>query len=164
MVKQKYTSADTSINVVNRVYKEVPFPPNSIILDYGGGKYDTNTEYMAKKGVKILVYDPYNRSPTHNARVINYVKNNGVDYIVCSNVLNVIPEDTNMEQAIANIAKLAKKKSKVYFTVYEKNKSGIGQVTTQGYQRNQKTKYYLPFIEKYFKNVYMKKNIILAFN
>ena len=44
-MEQKYSSKDTSINVVNKVYKQYLFNANSKILDYGGGKYDTNKEY-----------------------------------------------------------------------------------------------------------------------
>ena len=37
-IKQQYTSADTSINTISAVYKLID-TPNTVILDYGGGKY-----------------------------------------------------------------------------------------------------------------------------
>ena len=46
--EQLYSSADTSINTVSAVYKYID-APNTVILDYGGGKYDTNVEYMMQK-------------------------------------------------------------------------------------------------------------------
>lgn len=165
MVNQKYTSADTSINVVNLVYKKIPFEKGSVILDYGGGKYDTNTEYMATKGVKVLVFDPYNRTKTHNTRIMKRVESKPVDYIVCSNVLNVIAEDAKVDEVVWDIARLARNKSKVIFAIYEGDKSGKGKVTTKGYQRNQKTAYYLEkFIQKYFNYTHKKGNLISAFN
>ena len=36
-IEQKYTSANTSINTVSAVYKLID-TPNTVILDYGGGK------------------------------------------------------------------------------------------------------------------------------
>lgn len=166
MVNQKYTSADTSINVVNRVYKAFPFKPKTTVLDYGGGKYDTNTQYMATKGVKVMVYDPFNRTKDHNMRVIKKVESVPVDYIVCSNVLNVIAEDAIVNDVVRNIAKLARDKSTVIFAIYERKKNGIGEITTKGYQRNQKTESYVKFIKQHFKNVhvYKKENLIVAFN
>lgn len=163
MIKQKYTSADTSINVVNLVYKKFPFEKGSVILDYGGGKYDTNKEYMATKGVKLMVFDPFNRSKTHNMQVLKRTKN-GVDYIVCSNVLNVIAEPEIIHDVIENIRQLAGKKAKVIFAIYEGDKTGKGKVTTKGYQRNQKTTDYLNIINNYFNYTHKKGNLIVAFN
>ena len=111
-MNQKYTSKDTSINTVNKIYKTYNFPANSLILDYGGGKYDTNQEYMASKGIKLIVFDPYNRSKTHNAQVLKRAKL-GVDYIVCSNVLNVIAEPEVIRDVLETIKHLAKNKAKV---------------------------------------------------
>lgn len=163
MVNQKYTSADISINVVNLVYKKFPFEKGSVVLDYGGGKYDTNQEYMASKGIKLMVFDPYNRSKTHNAQVLKRAKL-GVDYIVCSNVLNVIAEPEVIRNVVETIKHLAKNKAKVVFAIYEGDKTGKGKVTTKGYQRNQKTADYMKLINEYFDYTHKKGNLIVAFN
>ena len=147
-MKQKYSSKDTSINVVNKVYKQYDFQPNSLILDYGGGKYDANIEYMKAKGVTVLVYDKYNRSETSNNQVLSYVAEHQPNYIVCSNVLNVILEDEIIDEILRTIQRYDA--NKVIFAIYEGNRSGVGQETSKGYQRNQKTKAYVPMIEKYF--------------
>lgn len=158
---QKYTSVDTSINTVNAVYKKVDFPRNSVILDYGGGKYDSNTEYMAERGVTVLVYDPFNRSPAHNRAVLNKVTTRDkLNFIVCSNVLNVIAEDSEVEKVCSQIAKLCKPNTEVIFAIYEGDGTNIGRVTTKGYQRNQKTVKYIPFIKKYFKS-YAKRGTFI---
>lgn len=95
---QKYNSANTSINVVNAVYKKLNFIPNTLVFDYGGGKYDTNTRYMADKEVKVVVFDPYNRTQTHNEKVLKYIETHRPNYIVCSNVLNVIEEKMSFKK------------------------------------------------------------------
>lgn len=154
-MQQRYSSKDTSINVVNKVYKQHAFEPNSLVLDYGGGKYDANVEYMKAKGVTVLVYDKYNRTESSNEQVLSYVAKNQPNYVVCSNVLNVIFEDEIIDEILQNIQSY--NAEKVIFAIYEGNRSGIGGETSKGYQRNQKTKEYIPMIEKYFV-VLKKKN------
>ena len=46
---QEYTSKDTSINTVNAIYKKGYFKEGDEILDFGGGKYDSNIEYLSWK-------------------------------------------------------------------------------------------------------------------
>lgn len=159
---QKYTSADTSINTVNKVYTKMNFTRGSTVLDYGGGKYDSNIEYMAEKGVNVKVFDPFNRSPAHNESVMRYFKTHTPDYIVNSNVLNVISELAIVNDIINNIHKLAGPQTICYFAIYEGNKTGIGKVTSKGFQRNEPTAYYVPLIQKKFKTVIRKGNIIIA--
>ena len=158
--KQKYKSDKTSINTVNRVYKKYDFKPNSLILDYGGGAYDSNIKYMKEKNCNVLVYDPYNRSEQHNKQVFDYITKHNVDYVVCSNVLNVIEEDFILIEIFRNIL-ITCPYAKVLFTVYEGDKSGVGKVTKKGYQRNLPYKAYIPIISKYF-NIKEVKNGIIA--
>lgn len=153
---QKYTSKETSINTVNAVYKKRYFKNGDEILDYGGGKYDSNAEYLAQMGIKCFVFDPYNRSKEHNERIIKYFKaKQGAENIVCSNVLCVIKEDEVLFEILNNIYNIISKKagSKIYIQVYEGNKSGIGTVTKKGYQRNERAVNYLKYIEKIFSDV-----------
>ena len=60
---QEFTSAKTSINKnkVPALFKLAVFKPDTVNLDYGGGKFDTATEYLKKFNVTNLIYDPYNR-------------------------------------------------------------------------------------------------------
>lgn len=165
MMKQQYTSKETSISTVNKVYTNMYFAPGSIILDYGGGKYDKNVEYMQSKGCKVLVYDPYNRTEEHNRAVMEYVKNNSIDYVVCSNVLNVIKEDSVVQEVLTdihNIQEVNKDKCVVYIKVYEGNKSGIGKQTKKGYQRNLSTKNYLSLVSKFLPKCIIKKGTIIS--
>lgn len=160
--RQKYDSKNTSINKVNKVYTNYKFKPNSFILDFGGGKYNTNLDYMKQFGSALVVYDPYNRSVEENERVFKLCKKYSLDYVVCSNVLNVIEENECIYEVLENINRISNESTIILFTVYEGNKSGIGQITTKGYQRNQRYKDYLDIIKLYFKIIDITKGIIVC--
>lgn len=157
-IKQQYTSANTSINTVSAVYKLID-TPNTVILDYGGGKYDTNVEYMLQKcNSRVLVFDPYNRTPEHNSKVIQYFKLNPAKIVVCSNVLCVIKEDEIILDILGNIRDLMDYYGILYIRVYERDKTGVGCRTTKGWQRNQCIESYIPFIQQVFgENCEIKK-------
>jgi hypothetical protein len=141
------------VNTVSAVYKRKKIPAGSIVLDYGGGKYDANIEYMKKKGVEVKVYDPYNRNEDYNEKTLNYFKANPAKYIVCANVLCVIKEDECILNILENIKKYSAPNATIYIQVYERNKDGLGISTKDDcWQRNQKTKEYLPFVNKVFTN------------
>lgn len=150
-MEQKHTSENTSINTITKVYNQIQFESGTILLDYGGGKYDTNTEYLADMGIRCLVYDPYNRSEEHNKIVIDFIEDiEGADYIVCANVLNVIEEDEIILDILEHIKSLIHEDGKIYIQIYESDKSGQGEVTTKGYQRNQRTITYRSLIQEVF--------------
>lgn len=142
---QTYTSKETSISTVNKVYKDLPITTEpKVILDYGCGKYNNNKEIAESKGYIWLGYDPYNRTDEENNESMLYITRNGkADIVICSNVLNVIAEN-DIIQSIANTLPMFG--NKVLVTIYEGDKSGIGKVTKKGYQRNEKaieyTKYF----------------------
>ena len=115
-MEQKYSSKDTSINTVNKVYKSYNFPENSLILDYGGGKYDSNKKYMDdKNNSKVVIYDKYNREIEHNNNVLEYCKQNVPDFIVCSNVLNVIMEDEIIDYICRDISDYCRENTIIIF-------------------------------------------------
>lgn len=145
-MKQKYSSKNTSLNQVAAVYKRFRFPEGATVLDYGGGKYDTAAEYMKAQGVTVKVYDPYNRTPEENAAALAITP----DYVVCSNVLNVIAEDEVIDGILADLASYP---ATVLITVYEGNGTGAGAATTKGYQRNQKAAAYWEMIDRHFSQV-----------
>ena len=165
-LKQEYTSKDTSINTVSAVYKQVPFGLCEIILDYGGGKYDTNAQYMKEtRDCTVLVYDPYNRTQEHNRKVLQYFTQRPARNVVCSNVLNVIKEDEVILEVLRHIYSLMDKGGFLYIKIYERDKTGIGCVTTKGWQRNQKLVDYISFIEKAFCGhckIEKKKDILIV--
>lgn len=143
-MKQRYSSAGTSLAVVNKVYTHHAFEAGSRVLDYGGGRYDLNVQYMQARGVKVAVYDKYNRSPEHNARVLREAR---PDYVVCSNVLNVIAEDEVIDDILRHMASFG---ARTLIAVYEGSRSGVGAETSKGYQRNARLAEYVPMVERHF--------------
>lgn len=132
-------------------------------LDYGGGRFDNATEFLAEQNVKNLVYDPYNRSAEHNKSVLAEIRERGgADTVTCSNVLNVIKEENVRNEVIRNIYKLLKNGGVAYFTVYEGSGSGEGRPTSAGFQLNRKTSQYLDEIQAVFRTVQRKGKLIIA--
>lgn len=135
---QQITSAATSINSkrVPRLFGLVKdWQPGTHNLDYGGGRYDTATAYLADRGVTNHIYDPYNRSKKENRAALNCY-----DYDTCtiSNVLCVIKGHRDRAQAVTDALLRVKDGGKVYITVYEGDKSRVGRETKKDcWQNNQ---------------------------
>ncbi|HDN27435.1 MAG TPA: hypothetical protein ENG03_10135 [Thioploca sp.] len=154
---QQMSSAATSLNQVNPGIKMIlPKLVNKTVLDIGGGKYDTNKIYATGLGVKLYVYDKFNRSEAENAQALAC----DPDVIVCNNVLNVIDDGQAMRNLIAFCASY---EVSCYFTVYEGNKSGIGRPSKKEcWQRNWKTADYVPILRKYFRSVDCEGKLIFC--
>lgn len=166
-VEQEYTSKDTSINSTKlpAIYRLVNLHPGELVLDYGGGKFDIAAEEMAKKDVTVLIYDPYNRSSSHNNEVIKTIRaNGGSDVTLCSNVLNVIKEPEARLNVLKNIAKLTSLGGDIYITVYEGSGKGDEGATKSGYQLNKKTADYMDEVQSVFPDAVRKGKLIHATN
>lgn len=164
-VDQEFTSEKTSINSnkLPAIFHLVDFKPGTMNLDYGGGKFDNATEYLAEMNVTNLVYDPFNRSADHNKNVIANIRSNGgADTATCSNVLNVIKEPEARINVLKNIAKLVKSSGTVYITVYEGSGSNEGSPTKSGYQLNRKTADYIEEISSVFSDVKRRGKLIVC--
>ena len=144
---QEFTSANTSINSTkapavygNKVAQNIF--RNKRVIDMGGGKYDTGIKAGEKVGAVVKIYDPYNRSETHNKAVLN----GSYDVAIISNVLNVIKES----DARAELLKLASQKANtILVTVYAGNGSGIGkQSKVDCWQENRKLDSYMAEIKQ----------------
>lgn len=164
-VEQQYTSEKTSINSskLPAIFRLVHFQPNTVNFDIGGGKFDNATEYLAELGVTNHIWDPYNRSTRHNSEVLHEIaKIGGADTVTCSNVLNVIAEESARLATIKNCYKYLKPNGVAYFTVYEGSGSGSGSPTKSGYQLNRKTAEYIDEISQIFNDVVRKGKLIVA--
>lgn len=163
---QQYSSAATSINSskLPALFSMVDFKEGSINLDYGGGRFDNVAEYLQDKyGATNLVYDKYNRSADHNREVLNQVRQNGgADTVTCSNVLNVIAEESERLAVLRNCKRYLKAGGTCYITVYEGNGKGEGAPTKSGYQLNRKTKDYEDEIKKVFSSVTRKGKLFVC--
>lgn len=163
-------SAYTSLNQVPAFFKSKTFghlvSEHKItkILDVGGGKFDTATDFLSEKeNIQNIVYDPYNRSEKHNLRAMKSfqqpVEEGYGKMVVCLNVLNVIHNDDELEATVAFCACNAMGCT-VVFQIYEGSKSG--RKTTKTVQRNQRTSAYVKTVQKFFKNVRVTRNLIIA--
>lgn len=164
--EQKYSSAATSINSAKlpALFNMVDFEEGSINLDYGGGRFDNVAEYLdSEYGATNLVYDKYNRSADHNREVLNKVRQNGgADTVTCSNVLNVIAEESERLAVLRNCKRFLKSGGTCYITVYEGNGTGEGAETKAGYQLNRKTKDYEDEIKQVFSTVTRKGKLFIC--
>lgn len=158
-MSQTYTSASTSINRTKlpAVYKKAHFLSKNI-LDYGCGQYTKHIEEHVKSLNKIyLPYDPYNQSideaiSTREKLDLLLANNCPVD-VVCSNVLNVIDDEEEI-QRIANVIMdiIMRTGGFGFVTVYDGNKTGVGRVTGKDqYQRNEPLKSYLKYFSGHIK-------------
>lgn len=165
--EQEFTSERTSINSTKlpAIYSLVNFPKGSVVIDFGGGKFDIGTEYLEEQGCEGYIYDPYNRSSQHNRSVLKALRSHGgADIALCSNVLNVIKEPEARIQVLKNIAKITKPSGKVYITVYEGSGKGNEGATKSGYQLNRKTADYLEEIQSVFPDAKRRGKLISATN
>jgi hypothetical protein len=163
---QKISSAATSINK-NKLpatfnNKNVVFEKGTVNADIGGGKFDNTTEFLKKRGVDNVIYDPFARSAEHNKNAITKIKGGQADTATVNNVLNVIKESGARDKVIAQAADAIKQEGTAYFKIYEGNKSGTGKATSKGYQLNKPTKGYVKDIEKHFDDVQVKGGVVIA--
>ena len=141
-MSQKITSAKTSINStrVPALFKHpaVQWQADTRNLDWGGGRYDTATEFLKELGVENAIYDPYNREAAHNARVL---AGSPYDSATVSNVLNVVQGAESRRSIIKDVLDNVKEGGIIYIKVYEGDRSGTGRKTKQGscWQENKKT-------------------------
>lgn len=173
--EQKYDSAATSLNQLAggvRAVAEI-LKPDTINLDYGGGRYDKAAEYLKQYDIINLVFDPFNRKKEHNKQVLDIINEaRGADSCTCCNVLNVIDGDAAKITALKNIKRLVKSGGKVYIQTYEgsdkvevqnekgktvKRASGVGKETSKGWQENKETKMYLPIVQQVFSDATLKR-------
>lgn len=149
---QKFTSATTSINKskLPRAYG-ADIPAGASVLDYGCGRWTKQLEEAAKaKGWRLSLYDPFNLPGSQP---------NFAEYVICSNVLNVIDDDSDVNLAIINCLYWATKG--VVFSVYEGDGSGVGRQTgADQWQRNEKTAEYVKRIKRFGFKVTRKGGLI----
>ena len=151
-------SPKTSRNQLAGGFKKINWAGVHYNFDFGGGKYDKATDWLKNEhNVINLVFDPYNRSYSHNTMILDYADK--AEITTLFNVLNVIP----IKQERSNIIKKLKHKKtkRIFITVYEKNKTGEGEETRDGWQNNMRLKEYLPEVQKIYPNPYINKGMII---
>jgi len=170
--KQELTSEATSINLkrlpqaFTQLMKEDIFKSIRTGLDIGGGRANNVIKKLKKDlGFNLRIYDPFNRSPKHNAEVISQIiEEGGVDAVFNNNTLNVIREKENQLRIVQQARDVLRDNKTAYFSVYEGNKTGVGKTTTKGWQEHKPLEMYKELIEEVFgaDNVTMKNGVIRA--
>ena len=165
VVSQEITSAKTSIKQVAGLFKDKNAKFGKTNIDVGGGRFSLVTDYLAERGTKNMVFDPYTRGVDENTATLRYLQNGGrSDTATCANVLNVIREPDARANVILEVAKCIRDSGTAYFTVYEGDGSGEGRQTSSGWQNNRKTADYVSEIGRYFDDVQRKGKLIIATN
>lgn len=165
VVSQEITSAKTSIKQVAGLFKDKNAKFGKTNIDVGGGRFNLVTDYLAERGTKNMIFDPYNRGVDENTATLRYLQNGGrADTATCANVLNVIREPDARANVILEVAKCIRDGGTAYFTVYEGDGSGEGRQTSSGWQNNRKTADYVSEIGRYFDDVQRKGKLIIATN
>lgn len=155
---QEHSSKITSINSLKMPKSIKKIEPNlkenQVWADIGGGRFNNVKDHFATLGVKLFIYDPYNRNSEENNETILNIANHQCDGVMVNNVLNVIKEKKNREKVIKQAKNVLKEGAKAYFLIYEGNSSGVGSVNQKkgesSYQLNEKVNYYLPEILEIF--------------
>ena len=173
---QKHSSKNTSINTVwlPTVYKRVRwghynhYADDYHVFDIGCGRLETQRmiqELMDGYNIKHFhPWDPYHESIGDKMQTIRAMKDISINkVIICSNVLNVIDNDTDLNKLIKRICDMSViqepngiyRMNPVYITVYEGDKSGIGRQTKKDcWQRNERLIDYLSRFNDYIKHKY----------
>lgn len=161
---QKYVSAGTSQKQIAATFKSPYFdtPSGSINVDLGGGKYDLGTEYLKQKGITNLIIDPYTRSEEFNTRNEKMARENKVTSVTVNNVLNVIMEPEEREKVIQKAKSFLTNGGKAFFLIHWKMGEQARQTKKDSWQNHMHPKEYLPEIQKYFGNVVLKGNLMIA--
>lgn len=143
--KQRFTSADTSINSskLPRGYKYAGIPAGAVVLDYGCGKHVEHLQRTATdRGWTWYGFDPFNRTETENRPAVDVIGAHAADYVLCCNVLNVIDDSEAVDDVIR--AAVSACKVAAVFTVYEGNRTGTGKQTGRdSWQRNERRAAYV---------------------
>lgn len=139
---------------INAFY-DLPLDDNvSVMVDFGGGRFDVNKDYMQKKNIELLVWDPYNRTQAHNERVKQFVLQTKVKAVSSMSVLNVIPEVEVRLMHLATLKAALIPYGKAYIKIWpgEGSFKGLGVPTLDGdnYQANAKATRFLREVELVF--------------
>lgn len=169
-IKQEFTSENTSINSIKMPKTIKKIEPTLIAgqkwADIGGGKFDNLKEHLHTFGVELHIYDPFNRSYEHNSEVVKNISNSQCDGVMINNVLNVILEKGNRKQVIEQAFNSLKEGGVAYFKIYEGNRSGITQTSTNkssSAQLNQPTYFFVEEIQAVFgSQIKVSKEFIVA--
>lgn len=85
-------------------------PKDSVILDYGAGRYSRNANFLRERGYTVYAYDPYHGEPDVDGFdygcISNTLPDRQFDIVLTVYVLNVVPryEEINICEEAERIA------------------------------------------------------------
>lgn len=163
---QEIDSKDTSQNQIPAALTKYKLTSDDRVLDWGGGKYDTGKQAVEKlyPDIEFEIYDPYNRTDTHNERILKEFEKKPASVLTVNNVLNVIKEEGSREDLIRDSKEYLAPDGRAYFYVYEGESKNRGQpkASTKGWQNNMPASWYEPMIKKYYKYTKVDGGAIIA--
>ena len=149
---QTITSAKTSVRMVPALFKQgnvSNIGPRNV--DFGGGKYEDGTEYLKARGVTNYVWDPYNRSQEHNAKVLFDLFRDAPDTATLANVLNVIEKREDRIAVLTSLKHIVKKGGYIFISCYRGKIGKAPGKTSKGWQENRPlSSYYRDEIQEVF--------------
>lgn len=157
-------SAKTSLNQVPFLHKWIARSYQSRgkhVFDFGAGKEGKVDEFMKQKEFRYWPYDPFNRSPQTNNLSLAALP--ACDFIVCSNVLNVL-EDEFLDSIINDLFwKTKQTKNRVcYVTVYHKSNLPKNRQVNGHFQRNEPLDWYKARLEEKFNMVIKNGKVLIC--
>lgn len=118
------------------------------IINYGCGKWPELTEQYWLEHypnlIKRIHYDPNSLEP---GICVSIPTGYTTDIVFCAYVLNAL-DDNSLSEVLSHIASFNFKAA--VFQIHEGDKRGKGRVTRCGYQRNERTSDYLPYLLPFF--------------
>lgn len=182
---QEITSADTSINsesipvvfstLAEKANKLNITLENSVVFDTGCGKYpEIISNFFKASNTDYIGRDKFNQPENVNSQWADNCKaagSLGLNRIfTSSNVMNVIKGEKFRIDYLRDIMQYMKKGEKLYVTVYDGDRSGVGRVTKTDkngsaacWQENKKYKEYIPeCIKAGFTSVTPKYNMLIC--
>ena len=73
-VKQEISSAKTSLKQIPALFKDKSVVFGKTNVDVGGGRFDLATNFLAERGTKNMVFDPYNRGAAENKATLSFLQ------------------------------------------------------------------------------------------
>lgn len=173
---QKHSSKNTSINThhLPAVYNKVNWKhyahaaDDYHVFDIGCGQLATQRmayEKLKQFGIKkFYPWDPNHRCMGNKIQTVTEMNKTDTNkVIICTNVLNVIDDDSALNNLIAFICNMSVVQepngiyhmNPVFVSVYEGDGSGVGRQTKKDcWQRNEKLAFYLNKFNDYIKRSY----------
>lgn len=160
--EQEITSAGTSVRILPRALHVAELPSGGLNADLGGGRFDDVTAVLAAKGVRNVIFDPFNRPRAHNEAAAELLRGGRADTATIFNVLNVMSCPEARDRVVALAADAIRTGGSAWFQVYEGDRSGRGARSTKGWQENRPLATYLPEILVHFAEVSSRGGVVRA--